>query len=216
MRRGFTLIELLVVIAIIAILAAILFPVFAKAREKARQSSCQSNLKQIMLAALQYAQDYDERTAYFRIATGCPPGAGGTGDSAPAGTVWWWYDVYQPYIKNTQVMICPSRTPSAPRGCNRGITNRYALNNALQGLSLGAYIRPAELVLHCETGCYNTSSASGINSGNVWQINDVSQASAILYSGFLLVHSGACNVGYLDGHVKAGTNVNTRMFENVP
>lgn len=59
-NRGFTLIELLVVIAIIAILAAILFPVFAQAREKARQASCQSNLKQLGLAFLQYAQDYDE------------------------------------------------------------------------------------------------------------------------------------------------------------
>jgi len=58
--RGFTLIELLVVIAIIAILAAILFPVFAKAREKARQTSCVSNLKQIALAMIQYAQDYDD------------------------------------------------------------------------------------------------------------------------------------------------------------
>jgi prepilin-type N-terminal cleavage/methylation domain-containing protein/prepilin-type processing-associated H-X9-DG protein len=59
-RNGFTLIELLVVIAIIAILAAILFPVFASAREKARQANCQSNLKQIGLAVLQYNQDYDE------------------------------------------------------------------------------------------------------------------------------------------------------------
>ena len=58
-RRGFTLIELLVVIAIIAILAAILFPVFAQAREKARQITCVSNQKQIMLAILQYAQDFD-------------------------------------------------------------------------------------------------------------------------------------------------------------
>jgi len=58
--RGFTLIELLVVIAIIAILAAILFPVFAQAREKARAITCLSNTKQIGLAILMYAEDYDE------------------------------------------------------------------------------------------------------------------------------------------------------------
>ncbi|HHX40945.1 MAG TPA: DUF1559 domain-containing protein, partial [Armatimonadetes bacterium] len=59
-RTGFTLIELLVVIAIIAILAAILLPVFARARENARKSTCQSNLKQMGLAVMQYVQDYDE------------------------------------------------------------------------------------------------------------------------------------------------------------
>src|SRR5882724_457674 len=86
-RQGFTLIELLVVIAIIAILAAILFPVFAQAREKARQTSCLSNNKQIGLAVLMYAQDYDE---YY------PMGAYNTDPNAPVAM---WYDFVEPYIK---------------------------------------------------------------------------------------------------------------------
>ena len=73
--QGFTLIELLVVIAIIAILAAILFPGFARARENARRSSCQSNLKQIGLSALQYAQDYDEKWMPHEDAYRFPNGA---------------------------------------------------------------------------------------------------------------------------------------------
>ncbi|MBC7327753.1 prepilin-type N-terminal cleavage/methylation domain-containing protein [bacterium] len=58
-QRGFTLIELLVVIAIIAILAGILFPVFSQAREKGRQAVCQSNMRQIGMALLMYAEDWD-------------------------------------------------------------------------------------------------------------------------------------------------------------
>src|SRR5437879_4143900 len=57
---GFTLIELLVVIAIIAILAAILFPVFAQAKAAAKATACLSNVKQSVVGALLYAQDYDD------------------------------------------------------------------------------------------------------------------------------------------------------------
>jgi len=95
MRKGFTLIELLVVIAIIAILAAILFPVFARAREKARQTACLNNVKEITLAILMYAGDYDECLPFHYNVP--PVGA----RSGLAQTI-------QPYIKNAQIYNCPS------------------------------------------------------------------------------------------------------------
>ncbi|MBI5833239.1 MAG: DUF1559 domain-containing protein [Armatimonadetes bacterium] len=118
-QRGFTLIELLVVIAIIAILAAILFPVFAKAREKARQSSCQSNLKQMGLAILQYTQDYDEQ--YPKAWMGAANGG------SIAGVQWKWMDSVSPYCKSTQIFDCPSASGAA----------RYSVAN---GTNYGSYV----------------------------------------------------------------------------
>ena len=58
-KTSFTLIELLVVVAIIAVLVAILLPALNSAREQAKQAVCLNNLRQIVLASNNYANDFD-------------------------------------------------------------------------------------------------------------------------------------------------------------
>jgi len=150
MRRAFTLIELLVVIAVIAILAAILFPVFAQAREKARQISCLSNLKQLGTAVYLYVQDYDEM--YPHSDYSLPPGSGSPLNPAANGRYatrvnhYKWESWLLPYIRNVQVMQCPSRVKDPDAWAQNGeIKNGYALNISVTGASDRAINRPSFL-----------------------------------------------------------------------
>ncbi len=56
---GFTLIELLVVVAIIALLISILLPALKRAKDHAREVVCRSNLRQLAVAWLMYANDWN-------------------------------------------------------------------------------------------------------------------------------------------------------------
>jgi len=193
-RRGFTLIELLVVIAIIAILAAILFPVFAKAREKARQSSCSSNVKQIMLAVLQYAQDYDE------ILPGRRKQALGITPTWNCGAGWvLWVGLVDPYIKNSQVFRCPSRGTTA-----LGYGYNPCGGDADAGtLSLGQITDPANRV---KIGDAYSSGLKGVNRAQAcdWVNSTNLEAAPVspVCGGLAAAHNAGANLGFVDGHVK--------------
>jgi prepilin-type N-terminal cleavage/methylation domain len=208
-KRAFTLIELLVVIAIIAILAAILFPVFAKAREKARQTSCLSNGRQIGLAFLMYAQDYDENL----VLTSFPD----RGNS--------WTLKCQPYIKNRAMFRCPSDQSVGPWAELDADTtdaakrlSSYQLNAWMAGTqkygNLGNIASPASVIY--------VSEAIEERTGDhfhpfYWNPSDPDVTPSGYMSGFtfdttrnetkelaLRRHNEGFNSVYLDGHSKWG------------
>ena len=194
-RRGFTLIELLVVIAIIAILAAILFPVFAKAREKARQTSCLSNVKQITLACLMYAQDYDEQIPAGRVQHNP---ADCSNDSKA-----FFQHVTEPYVKNPQIFQCPSNS-SISQTCGRfyvwannmSIPNTYGINcrfGTSGGRKLAVIPRPAEAFYVVD----------GRNAGGGWWRGfRAANGSCSQDQYYREIHNGGLNIGLVDGHAK--------------
>ena len=198
MRRGFTLIELLVVIAIIAILAAILFPVFAKAREKARQTSCLANVKQLSLGLLMYAQDYDERFPYHWIHY-----------SDTIGNGYFWQDVIQPYLKNAQILQCPS---ASGRNCqdvwlpSGTMMTGYSINcNQVAHNAMADIRQPSTMIMigdswgNSQAGIDPRLFPGGCSGGGTR--NPSINPDTWLNSG---VHNDGYNFGFVDGHAKWG------------
>ena len=91
-RAAFTLVELLVVIGIIALLIGILLPTLSRARAQANSLWCLSNLRQMGMGMVMYAQAHKERLPlYYWNGDGDPSGTGATD--------WAW--LILPYMKKT-------------------------------------------------------------------------------------------------------------------
>jgi prepilin-type N-terminal cleavage/methylation domain-containing protein/prepilin-type processing-associated H-X9-DG protein len=217
---GFTLIELLVVIAIIAILAAILFPVFARARENARRTSCLSNMKQIGLGFMQYTQDYDERYPPNFPQIGTPDGSldiVDTDKSKPSGifkvtnnsgvgndNFQTWMDLIFPYVKSTQLFVCPSSTvaatvPNYGYSLGFGGYSSYIASNfgktgypSYMPLAMAAVTRPAEIIIATEYSSPYSYTATPYNMAN----------NANLGNNIVTPHLDGGNQIFADGHAK--------------
>jgi len=155
-KKAFTLIELLVVIAIIAILAAILFPVFAQAKAAAKKTAALSNEKQVVVAALMYATDYDDKFPSVYD--------GGTAQNCGGDPVCTTY----PYIKNLQIWSSKYRQNGDPISMNPdGTINK---NKQDIGYNWGYEIRGAEAMVS-EEKCSNGGPVTACSGTGVYRYN---------------------------------------------
>jgi len=214
-KTGFTLIELLVVITIIAILVAILFPVFAKAKGKAYQISCLSNVKQLALAFLMYASDYDGRMPFaYEMA------ADWSWTSAWDYYSEGWPPTYQlgligAYTNNEQINACPIAQGLESWG--RPYSG-YAYNASYVGGSpdegrtpatFGDIARPTETVLLCDSAYWNVPFGGGkafVASTNYLRApGDPFRITWGIGPNVHFRHNGTANVAYCDGHAEIVT-----------
>jgi prepilin-type N-terminal cleavage/methylation domain-containing protein/prepilin-type processing-associated H-X9-DG protein len=164
-RQGFTLIELLTVIAIIGILAAITIPAIQATTATARASACVSNLRQVGVAAMLYA---NENKNYL-------PDAGVGQDAAWARTLAAYLSL--PATQKNTIFVCPGTAiPVDPAANATDIVLTYGMHAGLmprnqKAVSLSIVKRPSDVIL-CADMCQDPN-----NKG--WTPNSIEQPSII-------------------------------------
>ena len=200
-RCGFTLIELLVVITIISIPAAMLLPALRNARESAKKMACLSNMKQIAMGLLMYADDWNGYLPYYYEPTG------GVTYKTFADRILSYLTTFKDEDRwNQRVWQCPSIGRYTDSQWDGHYYSSYALTHPMFSYqyshrNVSKFDNPSNTVMVAE---------QGPKGGGPWQqsyINKMrvdcpSQAVNDPNTFIDFHHNEGCNVAFVDGHVQ--------------
>ncbi|MFA9478820.1 type II secretion system protein [Phycisphaerales bacterium AB-hyl4] len=222
---AFTLIELLVVISIIAILIAILLPALQAARGAAQSAVCMSNLRQMTLGTLMYAEDNQRQKPHFASEHGHP---------GP------WLTYEGGYI-TTSIMHCPSILQSAPEDFDVQMRETYGIphhHNAgfrdpnvqqeVQDLLVNHYtpsgagillrtidLNRLEQLQDASRFMFFVDTVNAASGRQSYQWSRNTFDSGFFYRGIHLRHGGAANAAFHDGRAESMTPDRLLRFRRI-
>ena len=189
--KAFTLIELLVVIAIIAILASMLLPALGRARETAKSVKCKSQLRQLGLYFLLYADNSNEYLPRCKSTTISNSYAGSGNPISSSEYVGYTY----PFgYSNPSLYRCPSSiSTDTYRAIGYGYNYYLGYYDGKGKLSRHRY--HSRTMLLVEKGWATTTN------GYPWYAT--APTNAVRMEGYIFGrrHDGIGNLVYIDGHV---------------
>lgn len=189
-HRGMSRIEVVVTLGVTGVLGVALLPALAqqmdaaRSREYAQRQQCMSNLKQVVLATLQYTVDWDE--SYPRTAL-----------ANRSGAAYGWAEAIQPYTGTLKVMQCPTDRGRPNRNSRRPGYTDYWYNRNFSMASMATVRAPAQTLI------YGDGDGSSPQSNARYSLNSLPKAWLWTPKSPARRHRDGGCYAFADGHVKS-------------